>query len=56
MILAESQNSTFNYYRAGNVRWMAPEMFAIPEQVGVTRTMPTKVADVYSYGCIMLQV
>jgi serine/threonine protein kinase len=54
MILAESQNSTFNSYHAGNVRWMAPEMLAIPEQGGVT--MPTKAADVYSYGCIMLQV
>jgi serine/threonine protein kinase len=54
MILSESQNSTFNSCHAGNVRWMAPEMLAMPEQGGVT--MPTKAADVYSYGCIMLQV
>jgi serine/threonine protein kinase len=47
-------NSTFNSCYAGNVRWMAPEMLAIPEEGGVT--MPTKAADIYSYDCIMLQV
>ncbi|OJA10592.1 hypothetical protein AZE42_11016, partial [Rhizopogon vesiculosus] len=54
MILAESQNYTINSCHAGNVRWMAPEMFAMPEEGGVT--MPTKAADIYSYGCIMLRV
>ncbi|OAX31979.1 kinase-like protein [Rhizopogon vinicolor AM-OR11-026] len=62
MILAESQNSTFNSCHAGNVRWMAPEMLAMPEQEGVTMPeqggvmIPTKAADIYSYGCIMLQL
>jgi hypothetical protein len=28
---------------------MAPEMLAMPEQGRVTRTMPTKVADVWLY-------
>ncbi|KAG1730478.1 kinase-like domain-containing protein [Suillus lakei] len=54
MILAESQNTTFNSCHPGNVRWMAPEMLATPEQGGVA--MPTKAADIYSYGCIMLQL
>ncbi|KAG2041334.1 kinase-like domain-containing protein [Suillus americanus] len=54
MILSESQNSTFNSCHQGNVWWMAPEMFATPEQGGVAK--PTKAADVYSYGCIMLQL
>ncbi|KAG2140928.1 kinase-like domain-containing protein [Suillus bovinus] len=54
VILSETQNSTFNSYHQGNVRWMAPEMFAMPDQGGVV--MPTKAADVYSYGCIMLQL
>ncbi|KAG1721984.1 kinase-like domain-containing protein [Suillus paluster] len=54
MILAESQNSTFNSCHPGNVRWMAPEMLAMPEPGGVV--VPTKAADVYSYGCIMLQL
>lgn len=54
MILAESQNSTFSSCHPGNMRWMAPEMFAVPEEGKVI--MPTKAADIYSYGCIMLQV
>ncbi|KAG2108160.1 kinase-like domain-containing protein [Suillus discolor] len=54
VILSESQNSTFNSCHQGNVRWMAPEMLALPEQGGVV--VPTKAADIYSYGCIMLQL
>ncbi|KAG2046357.1 kinase-like protein [Suillus hirtellus] len=54
VVLSESQNPTFNLCHPGNVRWMAPEMLALPEEGGVV--MPTKAADVYSYGCIMLQV
>ncbi|KAG1844921.1 kinase-like domain-containing protein [Suillus subalutaceus] len=54
MILIEAQNSPFDDCHPGHVRWMAPEMLAIPEQGGVV--MPTKAADVYSYGCIMLQL
>ncbi|KAG2134516.1 kinase-like domain-containing protein [Suillus clintonianus] len=53
VILAESGNPTFNSCHAGNVRWMAPEMFVVPEHGELTK--PTKPADVYSYGCIMLQ-
>ncbi|KAG1813032.1 kinase-like domain-containing protein [Suillus variegatus] len=49
MAIAESGNPTFNSYHAGNVRWMAPEM--VEEQA-----RPTKPADVYSHGCIMLQL
>ncbi|OAX33316.1 kinase-like protein [Rhizopogon vinicolor AM-OR11-026] len=70
MILAESENSTFNSCHPGNVRWMAPEMLDMPDQEGLTMpdqeevTMPeqagvikpTKAADIYSYGCIMLQL
>lgn len=53
IILSEAQNS-FSSCHPGNVRWMAPEIFAIPEQGEVAK--PTKAADVYSYGCIMLQL
>jgi len=54
MILAESGNPTFNSCHAGNVRWLAPEMLSVPQPGEMTR--PTKPADVYSYGCIMLQL
>lgn len=49
MVLAESGNPTFNSYHAGNVRWMAPEMV---EELA----RPTMPADVYSHGCIVLQL
>ncbi|KAG2339267.1 kinase-like protein [Suillus weaverae] len=52
MILAESGNPTFNSCNVGNVRWMAPEI-ADSEQETTKPTMP---ADVYSHGCIMLQL
>ncbi|KAG2140936.1 kinase-like domain-containing protein [Suillus bovinus] len=55
MILAQSGNPTFNSCHAGNVRWMAPEMVALPDSEGEP-TKPTKPADVYSHGCIMLQL
>ncbi|OAX32210.1 kinase-like protein [Rhizopogon vinicolor AM-OR11-026] len=65
-----SLDLTFNSCHAGNVRWMAPEMLAMPvqeglrmpEQEGMTMPeqggviKPTKAADIYSYGCIMLQL
>ncbi|KAG1882474.1 kinase-like domain-containing protein [Suillus subluteus] len=54
MILMEAQNSPFDDCNPGHVRWMAPEMLAIPEKGGVV--MPTRAADVYSYGCIMLRL
>jgi serine/threonine protein kinase len=56
MILAESGNPTFNSCHAGNVRWMAPEMIDTPDSEEGEPTKPTKPADVYSYGCIVLQL
>ncbi|KAG2037951.1 kinase-like domain-containing protein [Suillus americanus] len=54
MILMEAQNSPFDDCHPGHVRWMAPEMLAIPERGRVV--MPTKAAAIYSCGCIMLQL
>ncbi|KAG1719841.1 kinase-like domain-containing protein [Suillus lakei] len=50
MILAESGNPTFNSCHGGNVRWLAPEMVALPDSEQGEPTKPTKPADVYSYG------
>ncbi|KAG1868010.1 kinase-like domain-containing protein [Suillus tomentosus] len=49
MVFAESGNLPFNSCHAGNVRWMAPEL--LEEQA-----RPTMTGDVYSCGCIMIQV
>lgn len=59
MILAESGNPTFNSCHPGNVRWMAPEMVTAPpdiEQLEEEPTKPTMPADIYSHGCIVLQL
>ncbi|KAG2144100.1 kinase-like domain-containing protein [Suillus bovinus] len=54
MILAESSNTIFKSGYAGNIRWMAPELLQVGEEEVVSK--PTKASDIYSYGCIMMQV
>lgn len=39
----------------GTVRWIAPELLAIPEEEGAI-TIPTPNSDIYSFGCILFQV
>ncbi|KAG0701065.1 kinase-like domain-containing protein [Suillus ampliporus] len=48
MILAEAENATFNSCHPGNTRWMAPEALEDDKL--------TKAGDIYSYGCVMLQI
>ncbi|KAG1808531.1 kinase-like domain-containing protein [Suillus variegatus] len=48
-ILAESDNATFNSCHTANVRWTPPELVE-------EAAKPTTSGDVYSYGCIMMQV
>ncbi|KAG1720884.1 kinase-like domain-containing protein [Suillus lakei] len=50
MILVEAENTTFNSCHPGNIRWMAPEVLEASDE------KPTKVGDIYSYGCMALQV
>ncbi|KAG1721985.1 kinase-like domain-containing protein [Suillus paluster] len=50
MILAEAENTTFNSCHPGNTRWMAPEAIDAQDE------KPTKAGDIYSYGCVMLQI
>jgi serine/threonine protein kinase len=60
MLLAEAENVTFNSVHPGNARWMAPE-FVMPDledsdEVLQLSQKPTKAGDIYSFGCVMLQV
>ncbi|KAJ8588957.1 kinase-like protein [Rhizopogon salebrosus TDB-379] len=48
-----ASNPAFSYH-TGAVRWAAPELIIVPEGQTVQRT--TKSSDIYSLGCIMLQV
>jgi serine/threonine protein kinase len=58
MLLAEAENVTFNSVHPGNARWMAPEFFMPPEdgEEDLQSQKPTKAGDIYSFGCVMLQV
>ncbi|KAG1818661.1 kinase-like domain-containing protein [Suillus subaureus] len=49
-------SSTFSSTISGNIRWGAPELFALPENQDGSTNRPTKEADIYSFGSIMLQV
>ncbi|OAX39441.1 kinase-like protein [Rhizopogon vinicolor AM-OR11-026] len=42
-------------YIRGNVRWAAPELFEVPENED-SLPPPKPASDIYSFGCIMLQV
>ncbi|KAG1730477.1 kinase-like domain-containing protein [Suillus lakei] len=60
MILAEAGNATFNSCHAGNVRWMPPEAFPAggedEDEDEAQYEKPTKAWDIYSYGCVVLQI
>jgi serine/threonine protein kinase len=65
MVLTEAGNMTFNSMHPGNARWMAPE-FITPDfgledseedsEIQLPSQKPTKAGDIYSFGCVMLQV
>jgi serine/threonine protein kinase len=42
-------------YIRSNVRWAAPENFQVPED-DESISSPQLASDIYSFGCIMLQV
>jgi serine/threonine protein kinase len=49
-ILAEVDDDSFKA-PWGNLRWVAPELV-----MSDLKHMPTKAGDIYSFGCVMLQV
>ena len=51
MVVPESGNSTFGSLQAGTTRWMAPEFVTSESPL-----KPNKAGDIYSFGCVMLQV
>jgi serine/threonine protein kinase len=66
IILAEAEHDIFNSSCPGNVRWMPPEALRDEdedededqdEDEGEDKDKkPTKAWDIYSYGCVVLQV
>jgi len=59
MVVAESGNQTFGSVQTANTRWIAPEFLEFDfEDGGESHSplKPTKPGDIYSFGCVMLQV
>ncbi|KAG1847620.1 kinase-like domain-containing protein [Suillus subluteus] len=54
-ILAMCSELSGTSYIRSNVRWAAPELFEVPENEELS-TPPQPAGDIYSFGCIMLQV
>jgi len=55
MIVAESGNLTFGSVQTGNTRWMPPEFLNYSEEPEAP-LKPTTKGDIYSFGCVMLQI
>ncbi|KAK7438585.1 hypothetical protein VKT23_017920 [Stygiomarasmius scandens] len=47
--------ATFTSRREGSVRWMAPELH-VPESFGLDRFRLTPETDIYSFGCVCLEL
>jgi len=56
MLLAEADNEMFSSVQAANTRWMAPEFLEFDSEDEGESLQPTKPGDIYSFGCVMLQV
>ncbi|KAG2030981.1 kinase-like domain-containing protein [Suillus americanus] len=54
-ILAMCSEISGTSYIRSNVRWAAPELFEVAED-DESLTPPQPASDIYSFGCIMLQV
>ncbi|KAG1736399.1 kinase-like domain-containing protein [Suillus paluster] len=53
LLLAEHETSFFDSHSPGAVRWAAPEIIPLDSSEGIK---PNKASDIYSFGCIMMQV
>ncbi|KAG2070497.1 kinase-like protein [Suillus decipiens] len=54
-ILAMCSELSGTSYIRNNVRWAAPELFEVPENEESSNP-PLPASDIYSFGCIMLQI
>ncbi|KAG1738751.1 kinase-like domain-containing protein [Suillus lakei] len=56
-LLADHETSFFNSHGPGAIRWAAPEIIPLdPERPNEEVSKPNKASDIYSFGCIMMQV
>ncbi|KAG1857455.1 kinase-like domain-containing protein [Suillus subluteus] len=56
-LLADHETSFFGSLGPGAIRWAAPEIIPLnPETPNGEVSKPNKASDIYSFGCIMMQV
>ncbi|KAG2142789.1 kinase-like domain-containing protein [Suillus bovinus] len=56
-LLAEHNTSFFTSHRPGAARWTAPEILSLdPKRADKVAPKPTTASNIYSFGCIMMQV
>ncbi|KAG2361634.1 kinase-like domain-containing protein [Suillus spraguei] len=56
-LLADHETSFFRSHGPGAMRWAAPEIIPLnPETPDENVSKPNKTSDIYSFGCIMMQV
>ncbi|KAG1766886.1 kinase-like domain-containing protein [Suillus placidus] len=53
-LLADHETSFFASHNSGATRWAAPEI--IPLEPNELVSKPNKASDIYSFGCVMMQV
>jgi serine/threonine protein kinase len=56
-LLADHETSFFASHSSGAIRWAAPEIIPLDtENPNEHVDKPNKESDIYSFGCIMMQV
>ncbi|KAG2142772.1 kinase-like domain-containing protein [Suillus bovinus] len=55
-LLADHETSFFASNRSGAIRWAAPEIIPLDTEKPNEVVEPNKASDIYSFGCIMMQV
>ncbi|KAG1857453.1 kinase-like domain-containing protein [Suillus subluteus] len=56
-LLGDHETSFFDSHGPGAIRWAAPEITPLdPEKPDEEISKPNKASDIYSFGCIMMQV
>jgi len=56
LLMEFSSETYFSSSIGGAVRWMGPELFQLPDKSSNSAGFPSTQGDIYSFGCIMLQV
>ncbi|KAH8084347.1 kinase-like domain-containing protein [Cristinia sonorae] len=54
-VFAAGASQNYASSRGGNVRWMAPELI-LPEAFSLESMRPTYASDVYSFGCVIVEL